>query len=293
MADKPDVSAAIEAALTPDSGAKPEDTGAKPEVTEQKPESTPSPKEVKEEVKLESKQEDAPTSVFGVDLSILPDDETRAKFIAEFREANKTIGKLQRDNAELRKQEVTPPAPPAPAPAPEIVEVSKLTDEQIAEALGINLEASDSPERDQREIALTRTLLEMQERQEKLESNIASTTAATTWDKAFDDLEKRYGVLPEEMPRAEVFGWAAEQRITSPEAAYWAAVGPIRAAVASALQQHVVKLKTASKKGATTPRPTSSADVDENRLQSKNVKDGIKEAFEKAREALGVTLSDA
>jgi hypothetical protein len=292
MADKPDVNAAIAAALTPGSETKPEDTGTPPEVTEQKPESTPSPKEVGGEVKPEPKQDDVPTSVFGVDLSILPDDETRAKFIAEFREANKTIGKLQRDNAELRKQEVTPPAPPAPAPAPETVEVSKLTDEQIAEALGINLEASDSPERDQREIALTRTLLEMQERQERLESNITSTTTAASWDKAFDALEKSYGVLPEEMPRAEVFGWAAEQGITSPEAAYWAAVGPVRAAVANALQQRIVELKTASKKGATTPRPTTSAEVGE-RLQSKNVKDGIKEAFEKAREALGVTLTDA
>lgn len=285
---KPDVSAAIKAALTEPEGSEVEDTAPAAEVPAKESEGAPDSQEVKDNVEPEPKP--VPTSVFGVDLTVLPDDEARQKFIDEFQEANKTINKLQREVAELKKE---PSAPtPAPEPESELVDVSQLTDEQIADALGINLSLSDSPERDQREVALTRTLLEMQQKQEKLEKGFADRVQVTTWEQSFDDLEIRYGTLPEGMTRDDVRGWAAEQGISQPEAAYWAAVGPVRTAVTQALQAKVVELKTSKKKAATTPRPKTSADVDPNRLQSKTVKAGIKEAFELARQELGITLAD-
>lgn len=285
MADKPDVSAAIADALAAKNAAadasKDEGTGAKLEATPVKTDAKPASTGADNEVKTEGKE--VPSSLFGVDLSVLPDDATREKFISEFMETNKTIGKLQRENADLRK---APEPTPAPAPVAEAVDVSKLTDEQIAAALGIN--PAEADERDMREIALTRSLLEQADRLERLEKGVTQDSRSRAWDKSFDALERQFGVLPEDTSREEVFAWAAEQGIASAEAAYWAAVGPVRAAVSQALSKQIVELKTTSKKGATTLRPATSADVDEARLTSTNVKDAIKEAFEKSRAELGI-----
>lgn len=230
-------------------------------------------------------------AAWNVDLSVLPDEAAQEKFMSEWSESQKTIGKLQRDNAELRKKADETPAPvAAPAiPAPETVEVSKLTDEQIGEAIGINVAEAD--ERDMREISLTRTILEQDERMNRLESGFAESAASTTWAKAFDQLEKDFGPLPKDTERVDVFEWAAENGVASPEAAYWAAVGPVRASVATALNERIIELRTDGKKGATTPRPKTSAPVDETALTAKTVKEGIKEAFNKARAELGIDIN--
>lgn len=294
MPDKPDTSAAIAAALTPATDKPGEGTGAKPEATPAAPAATPASPgvgtDVKTEVPVKVSDDDitAFKARFGVDLSLLPDDESREKFRTEALETQKTIGKLQRENAELRKPPETPPAPAQPATSEDApVEVSKLTDEQIAQALGINFAEAD--DRDNREIALTRKLLEQEERFERLERGVVASTTQNTWEKAFDILERDFGGLPEDTSRQDVYAWAAENGIASPEAAYWAAVGPVRASVAKAMESRLVELKTTAKKGATTLRPTGSVDVEE-KLQSKTVKDGIKEAFEQARAKLGIEL---
>lgn len=224
---------------------------------------------------------------FGVDLSVLPDDATKAQFMAEALETNKTISKLQRENAELKKAADTPPPAAPAAPAPETVDVSKLSDEQIAQALGI--EFSQADERDYREIASTRLLLEQADRLERLEQGVTTATVASEWERALDRLENQFGAMPEGQSRADLVAWANEQGVSNPEAAYWAAVGPIRTSVAQALNKQLVELKTASKKGATTPRPKTSAETAE-KLQSKDVKSAIKEAFEKSQAELGITL---
>lgn len=237
------------------------------------------------EVSSEVETKTVPETLFGVDLSVLPDDETRQKFIDEFQETNKTINKLQREVAEAKKET---PKEETPAPAPQAadeLDVSKLTDEQIAQAMGLDIENLD--ERDVRDIALTRSLLEQQAKLEKLERGYSETARAATWSRAFDALERDYGALPEGMTREDVLSWAETQGITDPTAAYWAAVGPVRATVAAALQQRLVELRTTDKKAATTPRPTTSAGVEE-KLQATTVKDAVGEAFRRAQKELGI-----
>lgn len=225
---------------------------------------------------------------WGVDLSLLPDEASRGKFLSEWSETQKTIGKLQREKAELAK---TPPATDqTPTPAEETLDVSKLSDEQLAQAIGINFAEAD--ERDMREIAYARLTLEQADRLERLEKGLASSTRTASWDKSLDALEAKFGNLPGEQTRADLFAWAEEQGVDSPEAAYWAAAGPVRALVADSLNQRIIELRTDGKKGATTVRPRSSADTDEGKLTSTNVKDGIKEAFERARAAMGAQLPE-
>lgn len=253
------------------------------------PEGTaPASQEVGSEVEHQAEDLDAFKAQWGVDLSVLPDDEAQ-KFVAEWRESNKTIGKLQREKAEaLQKAEDARRAAETPTAPEPTVNVASLTDEQIASAIGINLESSIDPERDQREVALTRTLLEQQERLEKMEQGYQSTQTATKWDGALSALVAQHGQLPEDTTFADVLAYAQENGIASPEAAYWTAVGPIRAGVAKALEAKVSGLRTDGKKSASTIRPRGSANVDEAKLASTNVKDAVKEAFERARQAAGV-----
>ena|SRR3990170_424812 len=269
--------------------AKEEGTAAEAEATPKVEEQTPPPPvEVGNEVKPE-----VPTELFGVDLSVLPDDEARQKFIDEFTETNKTIGKLQRELAETKKvvAEVPPTPPVQPASEEPVFDASSLTDDQIAEALGMDLENSTDPDRDSREIGLARKFLEQEQRLERLEASNVESTTDRVWTKALDELEGRFGVLT--VSRPELLAFAAKEGIASPEAAYWTAVGPVRATVAKALESRLIELKTDAKKQASSPRPKTSVEVDETRLKATNVKDAIAEAFEKARADLGVELSEA
>lgn len=299
---KADLAAAVAAAVTetevemaeslpPDT--KVEGTGVKPEATTEKKVETPPPAVVGNEVEPEVvvSDEDIATfkTRFGVDLSVLPDDVSRAAFMAEHTETNKTIGKLQRELAEVKA--APPPEPPKPAPVEPVFEAASLSDAQIAEALGIDLENSLDSERDIREVSFARKYLEQEERLAKLESATTDDRVGRVWTSALDDLEGRFGKLPVE--RSELLAFAAKEGIASPEAAYWTAVGPVRATVAQALESRLIELKTDAKKQATTLRPKTSAAVDENALKATNAKDAIAEAFEKARAALGVTLTDS
>jgi len=304
---KPDVRAAVAAALTEPEGAAPApapETPADgtapakgPEAKAGKEGETPVSQAVGTETpEADLKAIEAFQAQWKVDLSALPDDAAREKFITDFKETNKTISSLQREVAELRvAKEATPPTPPvAPAaPSDAVPDVSSLTDEQLAEALGFDLENSDSPERDLRDVALVRQNLELAQRLERLESSTSTDLTNRTWTQALDRLESDFGPLPEGIERADLLAVAAKEGIASPEAAYWAVQGPIRATVASALETRLIELRTDQKRAASgAPRPRTDAPVDEGKLTSTNVKDGIKEAFEKARAALGVDLQD-
>ncbi len=224
---------------------------------------------------------------YKVDLSLLPDDEARNVFIEEFRETNKTINKLQRENAELKKapQQEAPPTPPQPEPD----EAPTFTDLDIAQALGIDIENAD--DRDLREIGLTRTALENQSRMEKLEAKFQDTSQRATWTDALSELQSNFGSLPDDVSIKDVIAYARDEGIASPEAAYWAAVGPVRAAVSARLSEQLVQLRTTTKKAGTSLRPGGAAKTEE-KLQATNVKDAIKEAFEGARAQLGVEYTE-
>ena len=283
MANAKLASAVADAVTAVQDGDKPDEGTAGNTPPEAQADESKSDSGTSTEVVGEVETESAPETLFGVDLSVLS-DEDRAKFVREFKETNKTINKLQREVAEAKKEE--PQAPPAEAaPAAETVDVSKLTDEQIAQALGLDPENMD--ERDVRDVALTRSLLEQQAKIDKLETSYSETARAATWGREFDALERDYGALPEGMTREDVTNWAAAQGITDPKAAYWAAVGPVRATVAAALQSRLVELRTSDKKSATTPRPRTSGNVEE-KLQATNVKDAVGEAFRRAQKELGI-----
>lgn len=265
-----------------------EGTGA-PEATSQAEAAAATPKQDGNEVATSTEREDydAFKAQYGVDLSVLPDDDSRDKFITEFRETNKTINQLQRKNAELEKAQEAPPAPPQPEPVEEAP--AEFTDAQIAGALGIDIENAD--DRDMREIGLTRTLLETQATVEKLQKGFTETSQRATWTEQLSDLQGQFGPLPEGVSVKDVIAFAGDQGIASPEAAYWAAVGPVRAAVSARLNEQLVQLRTSTKKAGTTIRPGAAAET-EGKLQATNVKDAIKEAFEGARARMGVEYSE-
>ena len=251
----------------------------------------PGSAEVGAEVESEGSEEEIPTSLFGVDLSTLPDDAARKEFIHEWREQNKTISKLQREKAELAKaQEETPPAPPPAQEAPEPVDVSSLTDEALAEVLGLDLENSLDPQAAKAALALARGFLDLKGQVDGLTTKTTVAEVQHRWDSQLNDLEQRFGELPVE--RAELLEWAADNGITDPEAAYWTITGPIRAQVAEALTKKLGDTRRSGKQAASTPRPKSSAPVTGARLESKTVKDAVKEGLEKSMAELGISFGE-
>lgn len=244
--------------------------------------------EVATEEEDETEDEPLPTHLFGVDLSVLPDDDARREFIREFTEQNKTISKLQREVAELR----TPaPEPEDAGPAePEQPDFSTLTDEELAQALGIDLENALDPEMVRLNLGLTRKVLELSQVVETVQSTTAETAETRVWEAKLDELERVYGELP--VSRQELRADAKAKGLNDPEAAFWSVAGPARVAVAEALDKRLKAVRTTAKKAATTPRPKTSADVVPARLKATTAKDAVKEAAELAMAELGITLSD-
>lgn len=247
--------------------------------------STPSPKDGEGEVKPEDDDGEAvPESLFGIDLSTLPEPE-RKVFIREWTEQNKQISKLQRDNAELKTEE----KPPAKTQEPG--EPEAITDEVLAQALRLDLEDPDDARLAERLIPLARMNLEMKAQLEATASTVNIDVEMRHWNGELDRLEKRFGEMP--IDRTEVLERAAARGIADPEAAYWAAVGPIRVSVSEALAK---QLKTAQKTGkvaATTLRPKTSAPTQKTTLESKTTKEAVLEAAKLAAEELGIDWDDA
>ena len=245
---------------------------------------TPGSTEVTTDVESEAEDEEVPTSLFGIDLSVLPDEATRAEFIREWREQNKTISRLQREKAELEKA-MSSPKPPEP-PEPESPSVAEFTDEAIAEALGLDPE-DDSPAA-KAAIALARGFMELKEQVTGVVTAAEVSETERYWESTLDYLESKYGELP--IDRTELLEYAAEHEITDPEVAYWAKMGPIRFDVSQALDRKLKEVRARAKKAATTPRPTTSTPVGPTPLRSKTVKDAIREAFVATAHELGIDI---
>lgn len=241
--------------------------------------------EVENEVDDDADEGDeVPDTVFGIDLSVLPDDEARRTFLREFTETNRTINKLQREKAERADR--------APAPEPGRVDFSQLSDEDVASALGLNLEESADPAAASAAIALARGFADLREQIASLTSSTTVSATEQRWDKALNELEGKFGKLEEAgISRADLLEHAADSGIDNPETAYWAVLGPIRFEVSEALKKKLTDARRAGKKAATTPRPRSSAEVDEAALVSKDVKSATKEAFDRAMKKLGVNFA--
>lgn len=260
----------------------PDGTAAK--AAEAKETKTPPASGSKEgEEEVEGDGEPVPDSLFGVDLSSLPEPE-RKTFIREWTEQNKQISKLQREKAELKQE-----TPPAKAAEPELPE--PVTDEVLAQALRLDLEDPDDARLAERLIPLARMNLEMKAQLEATASTVSVDAEARYWNGELDKLEARFGKLPEE--RIELLERAAAKGIADPEAAYWAAVGPIRVAVTEALDRQLKAAQKTGKKAVSTPRPKSGETVQAKALESKTTKEAVAEAAKLAAEELGYDWEDA
>lgn len=259
-----------------------EGTAEEVEAPESEEEAAPESQEVASEVESEGEEEEAPpTHLFGVDLSALP-DEARREFIHEWQEQNKTISKLQREKAELAK--ATPPEPEPPAE-----EAPPLTDEALAQALGIDLENTLDEAAAKAAISLARGFIELRQ---EVEGLVSSNTVADTkrvWESKLDELEAQYGQLP--VDRIEVLEWAADNGVSDPTAAYWAQAGPIRFSVMEALDKKMQDVRKSSKKAATTPRPKASVEVEE-KLKATTAKEAAGEAARAAIKRLGIRFDE-
>lgn len=219
--------------------------------------------------------------LFGIPLTSIPEAD-RATFIKEWTETNKTIQKLQRANAE----ETPPPAPAAPE---QPVTVADLSDADIATAAGLDPEALDDPAV-KVAIASLRGFAELKAQVDLLGSTTSAAETQRVWEASLDALDTQYGELP--IDRSRLLEIAADEGITDPEAAYWRVAGPVRAEVMKALEAQLAKTAKAGKRAASSPRPVTSAEVDNNPVKSKNVKDAVKEAADAAIRQLGITLTN-
>lgn len=258
--------------------------------TEPAPSSTEASPEVESDEDEEDPAEAVPTSLFGVDLSNL-DDATRAEFVREWTEQNKIISKSQREAAETKKEleavrSTAPTVQPAPADEPD---VTQLSDEELAEALGLDLENAIDPQAAKLNLALTRKVLELTSKVENVQATATESAQASTWKSALDTLEARFGELP--VDRETLVANAKARGIADPEAAFWVEMGPVRQSLVEALDKKLGNKLKGAKKAATTPRPKTSAAVEPAALTSKNAKDAVKEAFERAMAEKGMTFS--
>jgi hypothetical protein len=257
------------------------------EVGEPKP-ATPDPgKAEPKTVEVEDDEDEdtsVPESLFGVDITRL-EEADRKEFIKEWTEQNKTIQKLQREKAE---QAAAPPPPVAVEP--EQPAVADLSDEDIAGALGIDLENTLDPAAAKAAIALARGFAELRNEVAELGTSTEAAETQRTWTAELDRLEVSYGKLPGE--RADVLAMAKAEGIENPELAYWRVAGPIRFQVAEALDKRLGTARKTAKKAATSPRPKTSAPVNPAKLEAKTAKEAVAEAAKQAIAELGIVLTD-
>jgi hypothetical protein len=228
---------------------------------------------------VETETEPVDEYLFGISLNSIPEAE-RATFIKEWTEQNKLIQKLQRANAE--------PETPAPAPAVETQPtVADLSDEDIARAAGLDPEDLDAPGT-RVAIAALRGYAELKGEVAQLSTSTNASETQRVWEKALDQLDADYGELP--VDRGRLLEIAASEGITDPEAAYWRVAGPVRAEVMKALEAKLATSQKTAKKAATSPRPATSASV-EDKVKAVNVKDAVKEIAEAEVKRLGLNLS--
>ena len=242
--------------------------------------------------------DDTPTEYFGVDLSFIEDATERAKWIHEFQERDTFISQLLRDKAEGEGQGGDKPSAPKPAaepqePAPQ-AEKPDLSDEALAQALGLDLEDPYDAKLAAIAVPLARQNLELQSKVEDLSSSDAVRETQVYWETSLDKLESQFGKLP--VDRLKFYEFAADNGIAEPAAAYWQVVGPAKAEVMQAAQKkrvEVAEALAAFKRQASGVRPSATVPGEDAGLQSKNTKDAVKEAMLKVAEKVGVDLEAA
>lgn len=234
----------------------------------------------------EATEENTPTDYFGVDLSALPAAE-RAALIEQYKERDRTANIAQREAAELRKaQEAQTQPQPVPPPADE--GPVQFDDVTLAQALELNLEDEDDAHVAKTALPLARALLEVRAEVDSLKSGFTTQTEAQRWQSAVEALQAEHGPLPVDF--TTFVENAAQRGISDPTAAYWAEVGPARAAIQADLNKRLIELRTEGKRGATTPRPRSSEAVVEAPVQGTNTLDATEKAIRAAAAKLGVDV---
>ncbi len=242
--------------------------------------------------------DDTPTEYFGVDLSFIEDATERAKWIHEFQERDTFISQLLRDKAEGDGQGGDKPPAQKPAaepqePAPQ-AEKPDLSDEALAQALGLDLEDPYDAKLAAIAVPLARQNLELQSKVEDLSSSDAVRETQVYWETSLDKLESQFGKLP--VDRLKFYEFAADNGIAEPAAAYWQVVGPAKAEVMQAAQKkrvEVAEALAAFKRQASGVRPSATVPGEDAGLQSKNTKDAVKEAMLKVQEKLGIDIESA
>src|SRR6266542_5960086 len=134
--------------------------------------------------------DDTPTEYFGVDLSFIEDATERAKWIHEFQERDTFISQLLRDKAEGDEQGGDKPPAQKPAaepqePAPQ-AEKPDLSDEALAQALGLDLEDPYDAKLAAIAVPLARQNLELQSKVEDLSSSDAVRETQVYWETSLD-----------------------------------------------------------------------------------------------------------
>ena len=237
---------------------------------------------------------DVPTEYFGVDLSFIEDSAERAKWIHEFQERDTFINQLLRDKAEGEGQTKPEPAQPqSQEPAPQ-ADKPDLSDEALAQALGLDLEDPYDAKLAAIAVPLARQNLELQSKVEDLSSSDAVRETQVYWETSLDKLESQFGKLP--VDRLKFYEFAADNSIAEPADAYWRVVGPAKAEVMQAAQKkrvEVAEALAAFKRQASGVRPSATVPGEDAGLQSKNTKDAVKEAMLKVQEKLGIDIESA
>lgn len=224
---------------------------------------------------------EVPTSYFGEDLSDFEPD-VRAKMIARFKEQDRFIQKLQREKAELEKNQGQPPAP---EPEPVIV-----TDEMILSELGLEADDPSAPI----VLPLAKQLLDLQTAVQSMYQQQTARDIVNDWNTKLDALEAQYGKLDSEITRDDVFEYAAENGLTEPAAAYWQIAGPAKALAAQSLaKERQDALRTLKLQQAGVLRPETATEGRTTKLEATSVRDAVKEAAKLAEQELGISWKEA
>jgi hypothetical protein len=296
-AERPDTRAAVAAALgqepEPQETDETEATADEAEGTEEEVTDSSSPG-AQDDVELEGDGQESeaepeasgegtdevPMSLLDVDLSHLSAEDRQA-VIKTVEEQNKLIGKLMRERAEGDE-----PPEDAPAPTPE-----PLTDEALAQALGLDMENPYDENTAKVALPLARMVLELKAQVEGVASVSQASQAERYWNESLDKLEAENGSLP--VPRANFFEYAADNSIDDPELAYWRVMGPARSVLIKEVTARKKAVTAEKKKQATTVRPRTTTPTEKVGLKAKTTKAATLEAAQLAAEELGINWGGA
>jgi hypothetical protein len=245
-----------------------DDTALEAEVTEEA-DSTSSSSEEKVPAETEALESEAEEGTdeetgewFGISLKGVP-----SEVVERLEEQNKFIQKLLRDKSEEE---------PAVAESESTEPEAELTEEDIMQALGLDLEDPYDQNSAKVAVPLVRKLAELEEQITALTTTSSAAQTQQYWDKTLDAMEKEYGSLG--VPRERVYEFAIDNGLGDPQDAYWRIAGPTRIALFQELQKQTVEQVKDGKRQATGTRPRTSTPTKAADLLSTNTKDAVAEA---------------